>query len=112
MCRRPPGQPSFDPIGILATLGPGFLPKHPRKVTCCSYAVGLAARECFFSNLPESEHHMPFLPFLGITFASIALTKFGAMSVTIAVMQNFIVLLLIVIVGLIGGIALRYLKKP
>jgi hypothetical protein len=31
-----------------------------------------------FSNQPEINHHMPFLPFLGVTFAALGLVKLGA----------------------------------
>jgi purine-cytosine permease-like protein len=68
-------------------------------------------RGCSFSNQPESNHHMPFLPFLGITFGSLALLKLGALSVMVGVLQSVIAVLLFVIVGLIALLALRYVKK-
>ena len=55
---------------------------------------------------------MPFLPFLGITFAALGLVKLGALSVLVGVLQSVIAVLLIVIVGLIALLVLRYLKKP
>jgi hypothetical protein len=55
---------------------------------------------------------MPFLPFLGITFAAMGLVKLGALSVLLSVLQSVIAALLIVIVGLIALIAMRYVKKP
>ena len=54
---------------------------------------------------------MPFLPFLGITFGSLALLKLGALSVMVGVLQSVIAVLLFVIVGLIALLALRYVKK-
>ncbi len=55
---------------------------------------------------------MPFLPFLGITFGSLALLKLGALIVTVKVLSSVIAVLLIVVVGLIALLALRYVKKP
>jgi hypothetical protein len=65
-----------------------------------------------FSINLKGNLHMPFLPFLGITFGSLALLKLGALSVLVGVLQSVIGLLLIVIVGLIALLALRYVKKP
>jgi hypothetical protein len=54
---------------------------------------------------------MPFLPFLGITFAAMGLVKLGALSVMVNVLSSVIGVLRIVIVGLVALLALRYVKK-
>lgn len=54
---------------------------------------------------------MPFLAFLGITFAAMGLVKLGALSVMVQVLSSVIGVLLIVIVGLIALISLRHVKK-
>ncbi len=64
-----------------------------------------------FFNQPEINHHMPFLAFLGITFAAMGLVKLGALSVMVQVLSSVIGVLLIVIVGLIALISLRHVKK-
>ena len=69
-------------------------------------------RGCFFFNQTESDHHMPFLSFLGIVFASMGLIKLGAMSVMVGVLSSAIGVLLLIVVGLVLLIALRYIKKP
>ncbi len=74
-------------------------------------AVGAPFVHLHFSIQPESDLHMPFLPFLGITLGSLALLKLGALSVLIGVLQSVIAVLLFVIVGLIALLALRYLKR-
>ena len=80
---------------------------HVRFIGSAS-AVG---NGCSFSNLPESNHHMPFLPFLGITFGSLALLKLGALSVLIGVLQSVIAVLLLIIAGLTALLALQHVKK-
>jgi hypothetical protein len=68
-------------------------------------------RGCFIFNQPEINHHMPFLPFLGITFGSLALLKLGALSVLVGVLQSVIAVLLLIIVGLTALLAMRHVKK-
>jgi len=55
---------------------------------------------------------MPFLPFLGITFAALGLVKLGALSVMVNVLSSVIGVLLLVIVGLAALLGLRHIKKP
>ena len=69
-------------------------------------------RRCFFFNQPESNHHMPFLPFLGISFAALGLVKLGALSVMVQIMSSVIGVLLMIIVGLAALLGLKHIKKP
>jgi hypothetical protein len=55
---------------------------------------------------------MPFLPFLGVTFAALGLVKLGALSVMVNVLSGVIGVMLNVIFGLVALLALPNLKKP
>ena len=56
---------------------------------------------------------MPFLLFLGVTFAALGLLKLGALTVMVSVLSNVIGVLVPVILGLvILGLVLWYFKKP
>ena len=54
---------------------------------------------------------MPFLPFLGVTFGSLAMLKLDALSVLVGTLQSVIAILLLIIVGLTALLAMRHVKK-
>jgi hypothetical protein len=55
---------------------------------------------------------MPFLPFLGVTFASLGLLKLGALSVMVSVLSGVIGALMLVILGLAALLGWKHIKKP
>ena len=55
---------------------------------------------------------MPFLLFLGVTFAALGLLKLGALTVMVTVLSNVIGVLVLVILGLVLLLALWYFTKP
>jgi hypothetical protein len=63
----------------------------------------------FSTNLKAN---MPFIPFLGVTFAALGLLKLGALSVMVSVLSGVIGLLVLVILGLAALLGWRHIKKP
>jgi hypothetical protein len=55
---------------------------------------------------------MPFLPFLGVTFAALGLLKLGALTVMVSVLSGVIGVLMLVILGLAALLGWRHIKKP
>lgn len=59
----------------------------------------------------QKEIPMPFLPFLGITFASFGLIKLGALMVMVQALSAAVVVLLLIAVGLAALLALKHKKS-
>ena len=66
----------------------------------------------FLFSTTNLKANMPFIPFLGVTFAALGLLKLGALTVMVSVLSGVIGVLMLVILGLALLLALRYFKKP